>query len=266
MSLRELYAKAWTHRRGLGAGWIVNLEPTYNLSLGAIGVVSGIDFRPETTLELRGVSGLVEDSSQQRSDTPWQFQSNDQIKVETSSSGQLAGGVSAIGKAEWTVAVNFGSDAGASIHGTAMWWRSYADIGSVRAAVVEAARQGRLHKGEAIVVTQQLTGPGVLFTAEGHNAALQASITGDFTPGAVPSIASLGDKLNVAKSSAGAQMQTFSDATVLAARVLYLGFRGWLWWRDFEAFGAGPVSTDEVEEVALRPAEGDAEDEYFALV
>src|SRR3954453_21064829 len=129
MSLREIYAKAWTSRRGLGSGWIVNLEPTYNLALGAVGVVSGIDFRPETTLELREVRGLVEDPSQHRSNTPWQFQSNDQIRVETSALGQLAGGLQAIGKAGLTVKVAFGADAGVSIHGTAMWWRGYADLG-----------------------------------------------------------------------------------------------------------------------------------------
>jgi hypothetical protein len=147
-----------------------------------------------------------------------------------------------------------------------MWWRGYADIGIVRAAVVSAARAGRLHKGEAIVITQQLTGPGVLFTAEGRNASLRALASVNLSPGTVPTIASLGGTLSVVRSSGGAQMQAFPDGAVLAARVLYLGFRGWLWWRDFEAFGASPITLDQVEEVAMKPVEGDGDDEYFALV
>lgn len=266
MSLRELYAKAWAQRRGLGPGWIVNLEPTYNLELGAVGVVSGIDFQPETTLSQRGVTGLAEDSLQQRANTPWQFQSNDQISVEIASTGLTSGGAVAVGDAGWEVTVNFGADSGASIYGTAMWWRGYADIGIVRAAVVSAARAGRLHKGEAIVITQQLTGPGVLFTAEGHNASLRASASVNLSPGCVPAIASLGGKLSVVRSSAGAQMQAFSDGAVLSARVLYLGFRGWLWWRDFEAYGASSIALDQVEEVAMKPVEGDGDDQYFGLV
>jgi hypothetical protein len=96
MSLRELYAKAWAQRRGLSPGWIVNLEPTYNLDLGAVGVVSGIDFLPETTLSQRSVTELAEDSLQQRSDSPWQFQSNDLIRVEIGSSGQTSGGAASV--------------------------------------------------------------------------------------------------------------------------------------------------------------------------
>jgi hypothetical protein len=266
MSLREIYAKAWVQRRGLGPGWIVNLEPTYNLELGAVGMVSGIDFQPETTLSRRGVTGLAEDPQQQRSDTPWQFQSNDQISVEIASAGQTSGVTAAVGEAGWQVTVSFGEEAGVSIYGTAMWWRGYADIGVIRAAMVTAARTGRLHKGEAIVVSQQLTGPGVLFTAEGHNASLRASAAVNLSPGSVPTIASLGGKLSVVRSSAGAQMQAFPDGAVLSARVLYLGYRGWLWWRDFEAYGASSITLDQVEEVAMKPVEGDGDDQYFALV
>jgi hypothetical protein len=267
MSLRELYARAWTERRGLGPGWIVNLEPTYNLDLGAVGVVSGIDFRAETILERRGVSGLLEDSTQQRLDTPWQFQSNDHIEVEIGSSGRTSGAAAAtVGDVGWEVTVRFGKEAGASIYGTAMWWRSYADIGTVRAAVVDAARMGKLHKGESIVISQQLTGRGVLFTAEGKNASLRAIATADLSPGTMPTIASLGGKLNVVKSAAGAQLQAFADGAVLSARLLYLGYRGWLWWRDFGAYGAFPLDLDQVEETVMLPVEGDRDDEYFALV
>ncbi len=186
--------------------------------------------------------------------------------MSIASTGQTPGGAATVGDAGWEVTVNFGAEAGAIIYGTAMWWRGYADIGIVRAAVVSAARAGRLHKGETIVITQQLTGPGVLFAAEGHNASLRASASVNLSPGSVPAIASLGGKLSVVRSSAGAQMQAFSDGTVLSARVLYLGFRGWLWWRDFEAYGASSITLDQVEEVAMKPVEGDRDDQYFALV
>jgi len=61
-------------------------------------------------------------------------------------------------------------------------------------------------------------------------------------------------------------MQSFADGTVLAARLLYLGTRGWLWWRRFEAYGALPTDADEIEETVMQPQEGDGPDEYFALL
>jgi hypothetical protein len=266
MTLRDVYAKAWIKRRGLGEGWIVNLEPTFNLALGAVGFVSGMDFRPETTLERRGLTGLHRDANQQRKDTPWQFQSNDQIAVEIGSSGKTSRAANALGQANWDVTVTFGKEAGASIHGTAMWWNGYADIGIVRAAIVDAARKGLLHKGESIVVTQQLTGAGILFTAEGRSASIKMSASAEAAAGAVPPLGSLAGKLSLVNSAAGAQFQSFTDGTVLAARVLYLGQRGWLWWRDFEAYGALDVDPDQVEETVMKPVEGDRDDEYFALV
>jgi hypothetical protein len=266
VTLRDVYAQAWTKRRGLGEGWIVNLEPTFNLALGAVGVVSNGDFHPETTLELRSVTGLSVDRNQQRKDTPWQFQSNDEIEVRMGASGKSSGVSNAVGAARWDVAIKFGREAGASIHGTAMWWNGYADIGVVRASIVDAARKGRLHQGESIVVTQQLTGAGVVFTAEGRNASIEASASADVGPGAVPPIGSLAGKLSLVKSSAGAQFQSFADGSVLAARLLYLGRRGWFWSRDFEAYGALDVDPDQIEETVLKVIEGDGDDEYFALI
>jgi hypothetical protein len=266
VSLKEVFARAWRTKRGLGDGWLVNLEPTYNLGLGAVGVVDGDDFRAETTLDRRGVTGLDPDPDQRRSATPWQFQSNDGISVTLSSLGATSGAVAAVGAASWELDVNFGSASGVSIHGTAMWWNGYADLGLVRAGIVDAARDERLHKGESIVVSQQLTGAGLLLLAEGHNASLKATASVDVAPGATPSIGSLSGALGVVHSSGGAQMQRFDDGSVLAGRVLYLGVRGWFWWRRFEAFGVGPVRPDDAEMAIMQPSEGDGDDEYFALV
>jgi hypothetical protein len=266
MTLRDVYAKAWIKRRGLGEGWIVNLEPTFNLALGAVGLVSGMDFQPETTLDVRGIAGLKLDSNQKREDTPWQFQSNDQIAIDMQSSGKTARAAKAVGQASWDLTVSFGQESGASIHGTAMWWSGYADLGIVRASIVDAARGGRLHKGESIVVTQQLTGPGIVFTAEGRSGSIKMSASADATVGAVPSIGSLAGKLSLANSSAGAQFQTFAEGSVLAARLLYLGYRGWFWRRDFEAYGALGVDPDQIEETVMKPVAGDGDDEYFAMV
>jgi hypothetical protein len=261
MPLQEIYAQEWANRRGLGPGWIVNLEPTYNLSLGAVGIVDGAYFNGETTLDLRGVTGLQLDTNQRRDDKPWQFQSNSDISVGLSSSGTVAK------KANWDLKVNFGRAAGASIHGTAMWWNGYADLGLVRSAIVEAAQDGRLHKGESIVVSQQLTGSGVLFVAEGNNASLQATASVAIAPGGVtPPIGSLSGGLSLVNSSGGAGMQSFGDGTVLAARLLYLGRRGWFWSRKFEVYGVLPIDEGQIEEMFMQPEEGDGPDQYFALV
>jgi hypothetical protein len=266
MALRDVYAKAWKERRGLGSGWIVNLEPTFNLPIGAVGIVDGNEFRHETTLEQRGVSGLQLDTHQRRNDTPWQFQSDNEIKLDVQAGAKGGAKAAARLKGSCNVTVKFGSEAGTSIHAAAMWWNSYADMGHVRSAVVEAARDGRLRKGESIVVTQQLTGSGVLFTSEGNNASLTVTASVNVPSNVVPPVSSLAGRLRLLNSSAGAQFQTFSEGSVLAARVLYLGWRGWFWWRDFEAYGALDVDRDQVEEAVIRPVEGDNDDEYFGLV
>jgi hypothetical protein len=266
MTLHEVYHRAWAERRGLAAGWIVNLEPTYHLSVGAVGVVSGIHFNPETNLELRGVTGLQVDPNQRREDVAWSFQSNNDISIEMNSSAVTSGTAGAVGRSRVGLDVKFGRTEGASIYGSAMWWNGYSDLGLLRTRILEAARDGRLHKGESIVVTQQLTGPGVLFLAEGRNASLNASASVDLAPGVMPPISSLSGKLTLEKSSGGAQMQSFSDGSVLAARLLYLGTRGWLWWRKFEVVGALPLDADEKEKILMKPREGGGVDDYFALL
>jgi hypothetical protein len=265
MSLHDTYAKAWIEDRGLPTGWIVNLEPAYNLALGAVGIVDGQDFNAETSLALRGVTGLQLDPDQRRTDNPWQFHSNNGISVRLSSAG-VTTVPGEVGKAGWKLNVKFGSHAGASVHGAAMWWNGYADLGVVRARIVEAAKSGRLHEGESIVVAQQLTGSGVLFLAKGTNASLTAAVSAKLNAAALPPISSLAGQLTVTKSSGGAQSQAFADGTVLAARLLYLGHHGWLWWRRFEAQGAFPLSDQEIEEATMKPVEGDGLDEYFALL
>lgn len=266
MNLREVYARAWAKRRGLGTGWIVNLEPTFNLALGAVGIVRGGEFYPETSLELRGITDLELDPNQQRNDTPWQFQSSDQIDIQLAAEGESSDALPSPASANYKLAVSFGKNAGVSIHGTAMWWSSYADMGAVRKGIVDAARKGRLNKGESVVVTQQLTGRGIVFSAAGRNATLEAAASVDASGGTLPIIGALSGKLSLVNSSAGAQFQSFADGAVLAARVLYLGRRGWLWSRDFEASGALDTDADQIEETVMRPVEGDRDDEYFAMV
>jgi hypothetical protein len=161
--------------------------------------------------------------------------------------------------------VKFGKKAGATVYGTAMWRNGYADLGVVRAAIVKAARDERLHKGESVVVTQQLTGAGVLFLAEGRDATLKATASIDVWRSRPP-IGTLSGSLSLVNSSGGAEMQSFGDGMVLAARLLYLGTRGWFWSRKFQAYGALPLDNDEVEEIFMQPREGEDADEYFALV
>lgn len=115
-------------------------------------------------------------------------------------------------------------------------------------------------------MAQQLTGAGVMFTAEGRNASIKASASADVAPGTVPAIGSLAGSLTLVNSSSGAQFQAFADGSVLAARLLYLGRRGWLWWRDFEAYGALGTDPDQIEETIMTPVEGDRDDQYFAVV
>ena len=81
-----------------------------------------------------------------------------------------------------------------------------------------------------------------------------------------PPVSSLSGKLSLTTSSGGAEFQSFADESVLAARLLYLGKRGWLWWRRFEVFGTGADSMDKAEMKLMQPREGDGEYDYFALL
>ncbi|MCW2529611.1 MAG: hypothetical protein JWM76_4471 [Pseudonocardiales bacterium] len=266
MSLQDTWSKAWRTKYGLPLGWLVNLEPTQSVPLGEVGVVDDGHLAHETTLEQRGVNGLSVDPDSRRDDSEWQFASNEGISVDLSSAGKTDGPVAAIGKANWKLDLSFGAESGAASYGTAMWWTRYSDLGRVRSAVVEAAEQGRLHKGESIVVEQQVSGKGVLFLSQGSHGSLGAEANIDVKPGAVPSIASLSGLMHVSHSSGAAAAKSFSDGSVLAFRSLVLGTRGFFWWRQFEAFGALPTDPDELEEITLSPVEGEGDNEYFALL
>ena len=109
----------------------------------------------------------------------------------------------------------------------------------------------------------------MVFTAKGIKASLTAAASMKLAPGMTPPISSLAATLNLKKSSGGAQFQSFADGSVLAARLLYLGTRGWLWWRRFEVFGTDADdadSMDKAEKVLMQPREGNGEYEYFALL
>lgn len=272
MSLREVYADAWAMKRGLGRGWIVNLEPSYALELGAVGVVKGNDFAPETSLAARGITGLDVMNSDPREGTAWDFQSNDEIRVSVGVKGESGGLGSHLGDVGLELSVDFGSEFGVSAHGTGMWWPQFVDVGVVRSRLIDAANTGALHAGESIVVAQQLTGPGVMFTSQGKNGSLTAEASADVGLGGLPSVASLSGKLSVTKSSEGAQIQNLPNRAVLAARVLFLGTRGWFWWRRFEVFGGTELpdnSADQVLDIetsVMSPVEGTGENEYFAML
>lgn len=266
MSLRDEYARAWQRKEGLNTGWIVNLDPTYPLGLGHVGVVDDNEFHYETDLAARGVGGLELRQPWGLDNTAWALQSNDEIRYSTGLAANTEGQLGAVGEAKIDVKVQFGRSAGVLMHGMAKWWDGFRDLGVLRAQIVQAARDGRLHAGESIVAERQLTGRGVAFIAQGQNASLDAEASASVAPGGLPPIGSLSGNISVAQASAGATLKSFPDGSVIAARVLYLGTRGWFWWREFEVFGAVEASPEEAEEIVMKPEEGDGDDQYFALV
>ncbi len=116
----------------------------------------------------------------------------------------------------------------------------------------------RVYTSERTVRKRPLAGVEAVALVKRHSRVI--------APGTAPPIGSLAGKLSLVNSSAGAQFQSFADGSVLAARLLYLGRRGWLWRRDFEAYGVLETDPDQVEETVMKPVEGDRDDEYFALV
>lgn len=266
MSLREVWADAWRKQYGLNEGWIVNLDLDQRLSLGAVGVVDGDTFHYETSLSERSIPVPRPDPTQSPDAEPWQFQSNEDITASVTAGGSTGGTTAPVAKAEWDVEVTFGRHEGVTIHGLGKWWNQFADMGVLRSTMVDAARKGWLHEGESVVATQQVTGNGVLFKAEGHDASLSASASVDVDPGVTPSIGSLSGRLSLKRASGGAAYESFGDGTVLAVRCLYLGKRGWLWWRDWGVYGILAVDPDEIEDQVMTAREGDGPNEYFALL
>ncbi len=267
MSLREAYEEAWRERYGLPQGWIVNPEPGRTIALGAIGTVDDTGFQYDATLAGRGIGqDLPTDPHQQRQDNPWSFQSHEEIKVGISAAAEVPG-AGPVGDAAFDVDISFGRTAGVSVYGDAKWFSGYADVGVVRTVVVEAARKDLLFKGDSIVVTQQLSGPGLMFLAEGRDAEIHVRGSARVGPGQLPPISKLSGSLGVVSSSGGARYEVVPDGAVLAVRVLQLGRRGFFWWRRFVAYGAAyAADLDQIEETHLTPVEGEGEHEYFALL
>ena len=262
MSAKRTFARAWSRARGLGDGWIVNLEPSRNLGLGAVGVLTDGEFQSETTLRNRGVRGLETDVDEQGRGQPWSFQTDRDIRVDVAVGANIVGTESS----SCELSVSFGQQSGVSIHGSGMWWNRYSDLGLVRAAIVAAARESTLHPGEAIVVAQQVTGAGIVFSSEGGSSLIHLSGNFEVPADPFPDVALMASRLRVVRSNGHVHAQSFSDGSVLAARLLYLGFRGWFWWRELTAFGALSRSPEQLEATILEPTEGSGEHQYFALL
>lgn len=270
MSLKEEYAQAWRNKKGLGLGWIVNLEPTKDLPLGAVGVVDGEDFRYETTLALRKIVELGTTPDENSDPTPWLFQSNDSSHFSLGNAVTTAGAVGAIGQASWDIGVQFGSSAGAVAWGMSQSWDRYEDIGVVRARLLEAVKEGTLHVGESVVVERQLSGAGFVVTTESANASWNATVSADIAPGGGPDLASASADFAVGNASAATDYKRFGSGSVLAARVLQLGYRGFFWWREVAVFGGvEDIDPAQVEAEVMTGGQSDGwdadDDQYFLL-
>jgi len=263
MSLAELYADAW--RKKYGWSWVPNFDPKYPIALGNVGrSISDEKFAYESTVGQRGIAAPAIESEEEGADSSWSFQTSSDIAVNFVANAQGEPPIAWLGNAQVGIDVSFGKRAGVSIHGQSRRHRRYANMTALRDTVIDAAEQGKIHQGEAVVVEVQLSGPGVQFVGSGKNASLKVPLEASAPKVGVP-LVELNGKLGIARDAVGAFFREFTGGSVVGYRALRLGKKGWFWWRRWDVAGFIADGDDPAEEF-LRPQEGDQPDTYFALL
>ena len=265
MSLSDVYQDAWIDKYSLPTGWIVNNEPTKEIELGAVGRIDNGIFQRDSTLWLKSISGPEPNNNvRPQVDNAWNFQSNQNIKVNVVLGAQTAEAIKWLADASAGIEASFGKEAGVAIYGTTMWWDGYKDLDVVRLSIVDAAKSGKLQKGQAVVVERQISGKGVMLTAEGTDGAIKAKAKASVAPAHV-TVATLSGNLEVVSTSGQSGVKSFGDDAIISMRILLLGKHGWFWWRRWYVAGATALGPDAEEEMSLNRTEGDQDNQYFAF-
>jgi hypothetical protein len=255
VGLADVYQQALEEEYEYPKGWMANWPAGFDRRLGEVGDVSNHKFNRDAMLGDKGIEAR-EDPDHGRPDGPWNFQSDENISV--------AVGVDAslpqwrwIGNAKAGVKIAFGKSKGVVVGIGSSHQERLLDIDGLKQELLDAAKDGRIDVGKAVVIEQHIADSGVVVESEGQSAELAATTNADVGPAGTPSLASFAADLNVHEDSREVSQETYPNGFTIAFRVVKLGTRGWWWWKHIVVEGVAPVDDDDMEAMLTKQ-------DYFA--
>lgn len=257
MSLAEVYQDALEDRFGYPKGWMANWPPGFDHPLGAVGRIDEGMINQAAMLSDKGVDA-TEDPDRGTPDGSWMFRSDKNIAVAFGADAATSGW-EWIGNAKAGVKVVFGSSEGVVLGVGSSHQERLLNIDGLRAPLLQAAEDGKIEIGQAVIVEKHVADQGIQITSQGHNASFLATTNAEVGLAGGPSLASFAIDLNIHEGSHGATDETYPNGFTVAFRVLKLGTRGYWWWKR--------VVIEEVDQLRKEDEEELLSDEdYFALL
>lgn len=250
MTLGNIYREAWSGQFGLGRGWIPNWWPGTPIALGTRGVATSEGLRYQGTASDIGVD--VRPGRAENFSGSWEFSSSRDIEASFGVDATVPGW-EWLGNAQAGLSLSFSRGLGMYISAGPMGVERAADVDELSAALLLAAKGGRVAPGQSLVVEVQSTSNAVILASNGGGGEFKAFVNAELgESGALGSVASCAGRLNVHRQSGSLTKQEYPNRVVIAYRVLTLGTRGWWWWREIAVRSApdGPLSA-HAESVAL---------------
>jgi hypothetical protein len=257
MSLADVYQRALNEKYEYPKGWMANWPPGFDQVLGAVGPIAAGKINRNAVLSDKGIKA-TSDPDPGQPDGPWTFQSDKNISVAIGVDAK-APGWGWIRNAKAGVKIGFGENEGVVLGIGSSHQERLLNIDGLKEPLLQAAEEGKIAVGEAVIVEKQVADKGLQITSHGQNASFTATTGADVGPAGAPSLASFAVDLNVHEESHEAANESYPNGFTIAFRVLKLGTRGWFWWKHIVVEGIVEV-TDEDQETLLD------DDDYFVLL
>jgi hypothetical protein len=256
VSLAQVYQKALETKYEYPRGWVANWPPSFDQRLGVVGRIHDGKISYDAMLADKGIEAAA-DTDQGRGGGPWTFQSDSEIRVSFGVDASTPGW-EWIGNAKAGLKIGFGKTEGVVLGVGSTHVERLRNIDALRQELLDAAEDGRMQLGQAVIVEQQIADSGMQATSQGRQAEFAATTNADISVAGLQSLASFAADLNVHQSSEGVTTEQYPKGFTVAFRVLKLGTRGYWWWKKVEVVDRdiGPID----EEAGLE------DDDYFALL
>lgn len=261
MGLSDVYRTAIQDHYEFPKGWLPMWPPGLDHPLGAVGRVDDGKFNQNAVLADKGIE-VSEDPDHGTTDGPWDFSSDHSISVKFGVDGKLPEW-NWIGAAKAGVKIAFGKSEGVVVGVGTADQRRFGNIDGLKEDLLDAAHQKRLARGDCVIVEQHVANTGLVVASEGGNAEFSATTSANIgAPGVPQTLASFAADLAVQSASSTVAHNSYPGGFVIASRIVKVGQKGFLWWKELRIEGVTPVDEEQaiaVEEELATP------DDYFAV-
>ena len=259
MALADVYQQALESQYGYPRGWMANWPPGFSQKLGTIGRIAQGKINSDSTLSDKGIQA-AEDPDHGTPAGTWTFQSDQGIGVKLGADASVPGW-QWIGNAKGGLKIKFGENQGVVLAVGGSHQERLRDLDSLKPKLIEAAEQGKMEVGQAVIVARHVADSGFQATSHGQHAEFAATTSLDVSVAGVQGLASIAGGLNVHQNSHDVTTEMYPQGFTIAFRVLKLGTRGWWWWKKLTVVDRELLGDEDVDEEA---ALGDLD--YFALL